>query len=159
MSYAALPHRSLGDQAEDIDAVALYMAQTPAKTPSARQLQDQFKVWLDGVSWWNKRYDRPTYDRARNLRNDFNLANATTPAGRAAAEQVAKTGLTTEQTTGGASRVSSEGRFSEADGGLLSDSTALWIKLGFGAAILAVGVYGLHELRLIGSVFRKGKTS
>lgn len=158
MSYVPMLRASgisaLGDQGDDIDAIAQYMAGTPYRTEEARKIQDKWKVWLDGVSWWNKNYDRPTYDRARNLRNAFNLANATTAAQQAAAQQVIKTGMTTETMTGGASRITSGGTFSEQDGGV-APSLPLWAKIAIGVGVAGLGVYALHELRMFTSLFKK----
>jgi len=144
---------ALGDQAEDIDTIAKYMSGTPYRTEAARKIQDEWKVWLDGVSWWDKNYDRPTYDHARNLRNSFNKANATTAAEAAAAEHVIKTGMTTETMTGGASRITSGGTFSEKDGGTVA--LPLWAKFGIGVAIAGLGIYALRELRLFATLFKK----
>jgi len=148
------PRRALGDQGEDMDAIAQFMAGTPARTDAARKLQDEWKVWLDGVSWWNRNYDRPTYDHARNLRNSFNLANATTATEKAGVQQVIQSGMTTETMTGGASRVSSEGKFSEKDAGV-TPPLPLWAKFAIGLGITGVALYGLHELRMFTSLFKK----
>lgn len=148
--------RALGDQADDIDAIALYVAGTPYRTDAARKIQDEFKTWLDSVSWWNKRYDRPTYDHARNLRNAFNLANATTATERTAVQQVIQGGVTTEETTGAPSRITSGGTFSEKEGGV-APPLSLWAKVAIGVAVAGLGIYGLRELRLLGSLFLSPK--
>lgn len=158
MSYVPMLRSSggaaLGDQGEDMDAIAQYMAATPARTAAAQKTQDDWKVWLDGLSWWNRNYDRPTYDHARNLRNAFDLANATTAAEQTSAQQKIKTGLTTEEMTGGPTRITSDGKFSEADGGV-APPMPLWGKFAIGIAVAGLGIYGLHELRLLSSIFKK----
>jgi hypothetical protein len=158
MSYVpmlrSMSGAALGDQGEDMDAIAQYMAGTSARTAAATKAQDAWKVWYDGVSWWNKNYDRPTYDHARNLRNAFDLANATTAAEQTQVQQVIKTGLTTEEMTGGPTRITSGGTFSEKDGGV-TPPMPLWGKFAIGIAVVGLGVYGLHELRLFTSLFKK----
>jgi hypothetical protein len=158
MSYVPMLRASgisaLGDQGDDIDAIAQYMSATPAVTDSARKIQDEWKVWLDGVSWWNKNYDRPTYDHARNLRNLFNLENVTTAAQQANVRQVIKTGMTTETMTGGPSRITSGGTFSEKDGSV-TPPLPLWAKFAIGVGVAGLGIYALHELRMFTSLFKK----
>jgi hypothetical protein len=145
--------RGLGSQDEDIDAISHYMAETPAKTTAARKKQDEYKLWIDSVSWWDKNYDRPTYDRARNLRQEFNLANATTAAEQTAVQQLIKTGLTTEEMQGDPRRLSSEGRYSEKDAGVGAPELPSWAKWTIVAAVGAGAIFALGKVTTLTEIF------
>lgn len=142
----------LTSQSDDIDAITQYITvDTPAKTDAARAKQDEYKTWIDTVSWYNKNYDRPTYDHARNLRNEFNEANATTPAEQQAVQQVETTGLTTEETQGAGRRVSSGGRFSEQTAP--PPSLPTWAKWAIAGAIGLGALYALGKVTTLAEIF------
>lgn len=133
--HAQTPVRGLGDQGEDMEAIDWYFYDTEAKTSAARDLKDDWIVWYDGLDWWDRNYDQSTYDEARERRDAFNLANATTAAEREQVEQVIETGMTTEEMQGGTSRKTSGGTYG-AEEPLLSTKT----KIIIGAVILG-GAY------------------
>jgi hypothetical protein len=143
----------LGSQDEDIDAISVYMARTPAKTDAARKKQDEYKVWLDGVSWYDKRFDRPTYDHARNLHTEFNVANAVTDTEKQAVQYVIQHGLTTEEMQGQPRRMTSGGTYSEKDSGVGAPSLPTWAKwlIGFGIGIGSL--YALGQITTLASIF------
>lgn len=122
-------------QSEDMDAINRMMAGAPLRTKAAAAVHDEWIKWWDGLSWWEKALDGETYDRARNLRNQFNRANAVTASDRAAVERMQTTGLTNEEIAGGTRRTLSTGDY---DVPLLSTSSRL--ALG-GLALLAGGGY------------------
>lgn len=148
---------ALGSQDQDIDAITQYITVTrKPKTVAAIAKQDEYKKWIDTVSWWNKNYDRPTYDHARNLRNEFDELDAVTPAEKAAVALVHKTGLTTEEMEGGASRVSSEGRFSEQEAP--TPSLPSWAKWSIAGAVGVGILYALGKVTTLAQIFA-GKKS
>ena len=149
----------LTDQADNIDTITRYITvDTTVKTAAARAKQDEYKGWIDTVSWYNKNYDRPTYDHARNLRNEFNQANATTPAEQQAVQQVITGGMTTEEMQGGGSRVSSEGRFSEKEAP--PPSLPSWAKWTIAGAVGIGVLYALGKVTTLAQIFAgKGKAA
>jgi len=89
-------------------AIDAYFIATPAVTPSAVTLKDQWRSWYDQLGFFGTMSD-DNYDNARNRRNAFNLANATTPAQVAQVKEVMKTGVSTEQAAGAPDRRDSQG--------------------------------------------------
>lgn len=102
-------------QADDIDAINVYIMQTQAVTPEATKLKDSWIKWFNDLSWYSKDLSLDTYDEARNRRNAFNIANAPTAVAKAQVKAVVKGGLTSEESAGRASRLNSEGKFPEED--------------------------------------------
>lgn len=141
------------DQADNIDAITAYMTSisTQVKTTAARAKQDEYKAWIDTVGWYNKNYDRPTYDHARNLRNEFNVANATTAAEKQAVQQVLTTGLTTEETQGEGRRVSSEGKFSEQEAPPVP--MPYWVKWAIAGGVGVGILYALGKVTTLAQIF------
>jgi hypothetical protein len=139
-------------EADDIDAITKYVTSTSVKTDAARKKQDEYKAWIDTVSWYDKNYDRPTYDHARNLRNEFNLANATTPTEVAIVKNIITTGFTGEQQRGEPTRISSEGKFSEKpEGGVVQMPS--WAKWTIAAAVGVGVLYGLGKVTALAQIF------
>jgi hypothetical protein len=95
--------------ADDIKAIHAYFVGTEVKTTEAQKIKDSFLRWYDTL-WitWNY-VDEADYDLARNQRNHFNLANATTAAEKAQVQEVITSGLTSEQMQGGTDRRLSTG--------------------------------------------------
>ncbi len=87
----------------NIDAIRAYFDQTPVQTPQAQSIKDAFVIWYDGLTWFGKGLNS-NYDLARNQRNNFNLANAVTPAEKQVVQSVISTGMSTEQLQGQADR-------------------------------------------------------
>lgn len=84
---------------ENVSAIRAYFDQTPVKTPEAQKIKDAFVIWYDDLTWFGKGLNS-NYDLARNQRNRFNLANATTPEEKQVVVSVVTTGISTEQTQG-----------------------------------------------------------
>lgn len=147
------------DQADNIDAITTYMTSvaTQVKTAAARAKQDEYKAWIDTVGWYNKNYDRPTYDHARNLRNEFNLANATTAAEKQAVQQVLTTGLTTEEMQGEGRRVSSEGKFSEQEAPPVPMPS--WVKWAIAGGVGVGILYALGKVTTLAEIFAAKKSA
>lgn len=83
----------------DIDAIKDYFVRTEAVTLEASKIKDEFTKWYDTLGWYSKSTDE-NFDLARNIRNRFNLANATTPEEKAAVETTMATGVSSEQAQG-----------------------------------------------------------
>ena len=99
-------------QSEDLAAIDRYITSAPVNTPAAQAARDAWIRWNDGVSWYDRNFDRATLDHARNARLAFELANATTEAERADIMARALTGLSLEQVQGEPDRRDKEGRYS-----------------------------------------------
>jgi hypothetical protein len=85
---------------DEIRAIRAFFDRTEAKTAEAAKIKDDFIKWYDGL-WITANYvPQSDYDLARNQRNRFNLANATTLEEKTAVQEVIQTGLSTEQTQG-----------------------------------------------------------
>jgi hypothetical protein len=117
---------------DDIKAIQRYFADTPAKTPKAVSIKDEFIKWHDGL-WF---YSEADWDKARNYRNEYNLANATTAVEKAAVQTVLKTGQSAEQLQGRVDRRLSTG--------MLPGGTAgTGLHNSWNIAALTVGALGL----------------
>lgn len=92
---------------DDMAAIKAYFVRTKAVTPSAVKIKDDFTKWYDSL-WFMTQSD---YDLARNMRNNFNLANATSPTELESVKRVIKTGLTAEQMHNEPDRRLSSGMF------------------------------------------------
>lgn len=82
-----------------VDAIRVYMSSTPVKTPEAQTIKDAFIRWYDDLTVFGKG-TQSNFDLARNQRNRFELANATSPDETAAVKEVQTTGLSHEQASG-----------------------------------------------------------
>jgi hypothetical protein len=80
----------------NIKAINDYFNRTPAQTKAATKIYDEWRAFYEKLesAWWISQDD---YDKARNIRNAFNRANAVTAEEKEIVETVIKTGLTTEQ--------------------------------------------------------------
>lgn len=84
---------------KNMSAIRAMFDTVQVNTPGAQSIKNDFVRWYDDLSWFDKRL-QSNYDLARNLRNRFDLANATTPEAKAAVQTVLTTGLSTEQLQG-----------------------------------------------------------
>lgn len=99
----------------NLDAISRYMSDTPVKTQAASRAKDAWVIWYDGLDFIDKNWpSQQVYDMARNLRNAFNKANATTPKELAAVVQTQQTGLSSEQLQGQSDRRLATGDYIEA---------------------------------------------
>lgn len=95
---------------DDMVAIERYMKDTLALTPEATKIKDAYIAWFDGLYWWQKS-SQDNFDKARNYRNQFNLANAPTAEAKAAVQAVITSGLSKEQAQGDADRRNSAGMY------------------------------------------------
>lgn len=126
---------------EDVEAIDRYITSQPVNTSAAARIKDEWIAWHDNVSTWLG-VSREDYDHARNLRNQFFLANAITPDQKAAAENTIKTGVTTEEMAGGTDRRLTTGMYGEP---LISSATKT--KLVIGAVAVGGGYLALQILK------------
>lgn len=100
------------EQAENIEAIERYIGeQEPPRTAAAVAIREQFLRFMAAMSDWDRNVEQAAYDRVRNFKLEYNRANATTPAQKAAVEEQALRGLSTEQLQGGADRRTADGTY------------------------------------------------
>lgn len=96
---------------DDIDAIAAYFEAHPAKTTEAAGIASMFRSWYNRLGILDS-YGDQSYETAKQYRDEYNLANATTTEEKKAAKTVQKTGVTREQAYG-----------------LPADTESLWDKI------------------------------
>lgn len=102
------------DDAANIDAINTYIAGATIKTAAGAKARDAWILWHDKLGWYDKSFPSlEVYDQARNLRNEFNIANAETVQEKRDVKQQQQTGLTSEELRGEASRRLSTGDYLE----------------------------------------------
>ena len=100
----------LGTDNQDLTAINDYMHAQPLNTPEATTLFNQWVTWYDGLGFMDLHVNTTaTYDLARNMRDQFNLANAQSDAERAQIQSVMQTGQTSEQDAGQTKRNLADG--------------------------------------------------
>jgi hypothetical protein len=95
----------LGDNAEDIDAIARSILSTSTKSTAAFDIQNEFRAWYDGLSWFGK--DEDAMAKAVSYRSRFNAANvagggsapAAAPPASSAAQPLTEAGIKAVQQT------------------------------------------------------------
>jgi len=105
---ADLGFHGLLSNSDDMNAINDYMMATPAVTPTAVGLKDQWVSWWSNLGMFSN-FGTTNYDEARNRRNTFDLANATTAAQVAQVRAVMTQGQSTEQDSGDTDRRLSTG--------------------------------------------------
>ncbi len=134
-------------QAEDIDAIAVYMAGQSPKTLLATNLKNDWVGWLNTVTWYGKNFDQATYDTARNKRNAFNLANAQNAQELANVKAVITNGETTEGLQGLPDRRDTNGMYPVPPPSILATS---WPYIALGSIALASVGYVLASAARLG---------
>lgn len=131
---------------DNVEAIDRYIKNAPLNTKAAGAIRDEWTRFFDEFSWSYATQEQ--YDRARNLRNRFNLANAVTQSDKEQVLHVMQTGLTTEELAGGTSRRLIDGSYIEP---LLTAETKA--KLVFGGVIIA-GAFVLFHVSRIANALR-----
>lgn len=132
---------------DNMAAIVDYMNRTTPKTAEAARIKDEFAKWHNGISFWDD--EQITYDKARNYRNSFNLANSTTAAEKQQVERVIKTGLTTEEAAGEAARArTTSGQYAVPETPLVP--TWKWAIIGVAAL---GGLYALGKFTTLAQIF------
>jgi hypothetical protein len=92
---------SPSDLEANMAALVVYFNRTEPHTPAAAKVKNDFAGWNSNLGWWAMNMDsNVTWNQARNFKLQFDRANAITPAQQALVEQVAATGMTSEQMQG-----------------------------------------------------------
>ncbi len=85
---------------DDVEAINNFMNAQHPVTPEAKNILSLYKTWYQNSSFWDKHMDDEWFDQQRSRRNQFNLANAVSPAAKAQVEKVLTEGITSEQQQG-----------------------------------------------------------
>lgn len=102
------------DDAANIDAINRYITEATIKTTAGAKARDAWILWHDKLGWYDQSFpSQQVYDQARNLRNDFNIANAVSIQEKKDIKQQQQAGLTSEELRGEASRRLSTGDYLE----------------------------------------------
>lgn len=129
---------ALTEQLDNIEAIQRYIGeQEPPRTPAAVKVRDQFLGYMSTLGTWDLNFEPSVYDRVRNFKLEYNRANAVTPEEKMWVEEVAKTGLSSEQLRGEADRRTSDGTYIPAEA-IKDQLTAPLVKaLVIGGVVLA----------------------
>lgn len=129
------------DDAANIEAINQYIAAAPIKTTEGAKARDEWIKWHDALGWYDKTFTSlEVYDQARNLRNNFNIANAVTAKEKVEVKNQQQEGLTSEELRGEASRRLSTGDYVEHP-----EESEPWLPT---KTKIALGVAGVAVLAL-----------
>lgn len=100
------------DDAANVAAINEYIMTQPINTPASAAVKDEWLKWHDTLGWYQQQFtSTDNYDAARNLRNKFNEANATTAEEKAQVKYIQQTGLSSEELRGETDRRTSDGGY------------------------------------------------
>lgn len=128
------------DDADNIAAINTYIMTQPLKTAEAGIVRNEWLKFHEKLGWTGRNFPSvQDYDSARNIRNRFNDAQATTVAEKMAAADQRTRGLTSEELRGETRRTTTDGGYleEEASGGEPWLPTKTKIALGVGAVAAA----------------------
>ncbi len=131
----------LRQYASDMDAINRYFMQgVPVKTPAAEKVKREWMLyWKEIKKDWGG-YTDEEYDKARNLRNKFNLANTVTKAENlSVAAQIAAAKGETEEQYGETRRSGTSGMFLEEEEPIIP--TAWKVGAVIGVGLITAGVF------------------
>lgn len=131
-------------QADDIDAINRYVVYAKVNTKDAGKVKDEWIKWHDSLGWWDRNMSPEVYDKARNLRNKFNLANATSAKEKEEIRNVQQTGLSTEEMQGGTRRILSTGTYETPDEPIIPSSFKLGVGVTLGTLLAGYVAYKLY---------------
>jgi hypothetical protein len=139
----------MSDFTDNMDAIVSMMNATPAINAQSSAIKTGFATWYTGLGWYDKNVGSDdVYNRARNFRDQFNLANAPSPEAKAQVQRVIKTGQTTEQVMGKRvqARTGSGGFVEEAppEEPLIPDKYKVAAAAAGGVALVAIVAKKLH---------------
>lgn len=125
---------------EDLKAINdfFHRSENAPRTPAAKAVFNEWIAWWEdnGDAWFNGTAE---LDHARNLRNDYNRANAVTAADKAKVNEVIRTGVTSEQAAGETDRRNADGGFTEPPPGVMK-RWWFWPSVASGATLAVVFV-------------------
>lgn len=131
------------DDAANIEAINRYIADAKINTAAAAKIRDRWIKWHDNLGWYDSSFPSlQVYDEARNIRNEFNIANAVTTEEKKQVKQLQQEGLTSEELRGETSRRLSTGDYLEKP-----EESEPWlptktkVALGIFAGVVTVGLF------------------
>lgn len=146
------------DDSANIAAINTYVMTQPLKTAEAGIVRNEWLKFHEALGWTGRAFPSvEDYDKARNIRNRFNDAQAVTQAEKTAAVEQKLKGLTSEELRGETRRTTTEGGYleDEASGGEPWLPTKTKVALGIGALVvgglfIAKSIYLDPVLRMVG---------
>ena len=128
------------ENAANVEAINDYMHRTSVATPAGAIALNAWVPWYEAskpslFGWWSD----ADVDHARNLRNDFNRANAVTAAEKKQVDEVIKTGQTLEQGQGQTDRRNAAGDIVEQPPGV-AHQWWFWPAIALGTGIVVATV-------------------
>ena len=65
------------DHGKDLEAINRYISNTKANNYAANDLQRQWRIWFDTLSWYQRNFDDGVWLAGRKRRTEFNATNGT----------------------------------------------------------------------------------
>jgi hypothetical protein len=145
------------DDAANIAAINAYIMSQPLKTAEAGIVRNEWLKFHEGLGWYSSKFPSvEDYDKARNIRNRFNDAQAVTAKEQTQVLEQRLKGLTSEELRGETRRTTTEGNYleDEASGGQpwLPTKTKFALAIGalvIGGAMIAKRIYIDPALRMV----------
>jgi len=132
--------------AADMNAINRYIMTTPIKTDAAK------KVQIEWINFWQANeksflwYTQEEFDRARNIKRTFDMANAPSAAAKKAVQDVYSNSITSEEARGEVKRSTAEGVY------IVPEEPFVPVRLQVlgwsAAAVLALGYAGVKYVSL-----------
>jgi len=129
------------ENAANVEAINDYMHRTPPQSPGGSIALNAWVTWYEQtkptsfLGWWSD----ADVDHARNLRNNFNRANAVTAAEKKQVDEVIKTGVSLEQAQGQTDRRNAAGDIVEQPPGVVHQWW-FWPAIALGAGVVVATV-------------------
>ena len=122
------------DTSADMQAINKYMMETAIVNPDAQKIKDQW------IAWWNQHqndlyWSTDDFNTARNMRNNFNVANTKSAQEAADVKQQIATGVTEEEARGETKTANTSGMFYQEPKPLIPTKWKIF-------AVAVAGVYG-----------------
>jgi hypothetical protein len=128
-------------QFADLEAIDRFIKEATPRNKASAKIRDEWIIWWDTLSWYQKNLDGGTLDEARNRRNAYNRADAQTAQEREQVEAVIQGGVSREEMRGEPDRRLSSGDLPGESKGLVKTIvTAIpWWGYVIGAAAVVGG--------------------
>lgn len=132
------------DDARNIDAINTYIMTQPLKTSEAGIVRNEWLKFHEGLGWTGRNFPSVgDYDKARNIRNKFNDAQAVTAKEKEAVIDQRLQGLTSEELRGEIKRTTADGGYLEEEASGNSEPwlpTKTKVALGIGALVIGASL-------------------
>ena len=124
----------------DMEAINKYIMETNGKSSKAESIKAEWIRYWESIkrdwSW----YSQEEFDKARNFRDRFNLANVTSKAEETAVKEQMRSGVSAERARGETERRTSSGSYLEEEKPLVDFNIPLSWKIGAGVSALVLGL-------------------